>query len=185
VFTFDLDAERAAQSSEEHVFSKAPRIDIYQGAASAHVDTVNAEVAMKILLAVDGSAFTDRVLDFVLTKGHWPGSENEFVVFHCVPPWPHRAAAFEKLDVVTRYYQEDAESVLEPVRRVIESSGVHAIYRHTVGAAAHAISEMAQREGFDLVVMGSHGHGALANVVLGSVTTAVLALCKTPVLVIR
>ena len=140
---------------------------------------------MKILLAIDGSEFTSRMLDFVLTKSHWPGPENEFVVLHCVPQWPHRSAAFETLDVVTRYYQEDAESVLAPVRRVIESSGFHAIYRHTVGAAAHAISAMAQREGFDLVVMGSHGQGALANVVLGSVTTAVLARCKTPVLVVR
>lgn len=128
---------------------------------------------MKLLLAVDGSEFTDRMLDFVLSKSHWPGPENEFVVFNCVPPWPHRAAAFEALDVVTRYYQEDAESVLEPIRRVIESSGIHVSYRHAVGAAAHAISGMAQREGFDVVVMGSHGHGGLANVVLGSVTTAV------------
>ena len=140
---------------------------------------------MKILLAVDGSEFTNRMLDFVTTKSHWPGPDNEFVVFHCVPPWPHRAAAFEKLDVVTSYYREDAESVLEPVRRVIELSGLHATYRHIVGGAARAISEMAQREGFDLVVIGSHGQGAMANIVLGSVTTAVLALCKTPVLVIR
>ncbi len=140
---------------------------------------------MKILLAIDGSEFTHRMLDFVLTKSHWTGPENEFVVFHCVPPWPHRAAAFEKLDVVARYYEEDAESVLERVRRAIEASGIRATYRHSVGGAAHAISEMAQREGFDLVAMGSHGQGALANVVLGSVTTAVLALCKTPVLVVR
>jgi nucleotide-binding universal stress UspA family protein len=38
---------------------------------------------------------------------------------------------------------------------------------------------------FDLLVLGSHGHEALANVVLGSVATKVLALCTTPVLLIR
>lgn len=140
---------------------------------------------MKILLAVDGSEFTNRMLDFVLMKGPWLGSKNEFVVFHCVPPWPHRAAAFERLDVVERYYREDAESVLEPVRTVLEARGIDATYRHSVGGAAHAIAEMAEREGIDLVVMGSHGRGVLANVVLGSVTTAVLALCTKPVLVIR
>jgi nucleotide-binding universal stress UspA family protein len=139
---------------------------------------------MKIMLAVDGSAFTDRMLDFMLTT-HWPGPENEFLVFHCVAALPHRAAAFEKHAVVARYYQEDAESVLEPVRRVIAARGIEAAYRHSVGAAARAISEVAQQEGFDLVMMGSHGRGALANVMLGSVTTSVLALCKAPVLVIR
>ena len=51
--------------------------------------------------------------------------------------------------------------------------------------AAQAIANKATREGFDLVVMGSHGHGALAHIVLGSVATQVLALCKVPVLLIR
>jgi len=140
---------------------------------------------MKILLAVDGSAFTHRLLDFVLTHDPWGAPANEFVVFHCVPPWPHRAAAFEPLDVVERYYAEDAESVLGGVRSVMQARGVHAGYRHTVGVAAHAIADLARQEGFDLVLMGSHGKGALARVVLGSVTTAVLALCRTPVLVVR
>jgi len=38
---------------------------------------------------------------------------------------------------------------------------------------------------FDLVVMGSHGHGALVNLVVGSVATEVLASCKVPVLIVR
>ena len=33
--------------------------------------------------------------------------------------------------------------------------------------------------------MGSHGHGTLANLVLGSVATKVMALCSTPVLLVR
>jgi nucleotide-binding universal stress UspA family protein len=33
--------------------------------------------------------------------------------------------------------------------------------------------------------MGSHGHGTMANLVLGSVATRVLAACKTPVLLVR
>jgi nucleotide-binding universal stress UspA family protein len=33
--------------------------------------------------------------------------------------------------------------------------------------------------------MGSHGRGALGNLVVGSVTTKVLASCKVPVLIVR
>jgi nucleotide-binding universal stress UspA family protein len=36
-----------------------------------------------------------------------------------------------------------------------------------------------------MIVMGSHGHGALSGLVLGSVVTKVLAACKVPVLVVR
>ena len=33
--------------------------------------------------------------------------------------------------------------------------------------------------------MGSHGHGALGNLIIGSVATKVLASCKVPVLLVR
>ena len=36
-----------------------------------------------------------------------------------------------------------------------------------------------------MIVMGSHGHGALINLVVGSVATEVLAACKLPVLIVR
>jgi nucleotide-binding universal stress UspA family protein len=44
---------------------------------------------------------------------------------------------------------------------------------------------MAKGDKFDLIVMGSHGHGALAGLLMGSVATKVLALSKTPVLLVR
>jgi nucleotide-binding universal stress UspA family protein len=33
--------------------------------------------------------------------------------------------------------------------------------------------------------MGSHGHGSLGKLVMGSVTTKVMAHCQTPVLLVR
>jgi nucleotide-binding universal stress UspA family protein len=33
--------------------------------------------------------------------------------------------------------------------------------------------------------MGSHGHGALGNLVMGSVATQVLANCQVPLLLVR
>ena len=47
------------------------------------------------------------------------------------------------------------------------------------------IAKLAEDGRFDMVVMGSHGHGAWANLVMGSVTTQVLANCKVPVLIVR
>ncbi len=44
---------------------------------------------------------------------------------------------------------------------------------------------LAEKGKFDLLMMGSHGHGVLGNLVMGSVTTKVMAHCDTPVLVIR
>lgn len=35
------------------------------------------------------------------------------------------------------------------------------------------------------VILGTHGHGAIAGLVMGSVATKVVSLCSTPVLLIR
>ena len=50
---------------------------------------------------------------------------------------------------------------------------------------ADAIAKLADGGGFDLLMMGSHGHGNLVNLVMGSVATQVLASCKVPVLLVR
>ena len=43
----------------------------------------------------------------------------------------------------------------------------------------------AEKGKFDLLVMGSHGHGTLTNLVLGSMATKVIAHCGVPVLLVR
>ena len=53
------------------------------------------------------------------------------------------------------------------------------------GHVGDRIADFATSGKFDLVVMGSHGDSSIANVVMGSVASRVLARCKTPVLLIR
>ncbi|MEG0946729.1 MAG: universal stress protein, partial [Comamonas sp.] len=40
-------------------------------------------------------------------------------------------------------------------------------------------------EKFDLIIMGTHGHGSLGKLVMGSVSTKVLANCSVPVMLVR
>jgi nucleotide-binding universal stress UspA family protein len=54
-----------------------------------------------------------------------------------------------------------------------------------VGHAGEIISKTADSGKFDLVVMGSHGHGSFGNLIMGSVATQVLANCKVPLLLVR
>ena len=106
-------------------------------------------------------------------------------MFTVVLAVPHRAAALAGPKLTHAYYQDDAELALRPVREAFAANASQVDYSWEIGHPAEAIAAKATREGFDLVVMGSHGHGTLANVVLGSVATKVLARCKVPVLMIR
>ncbi|WP_137860581.1 universal stress protein [Variovorax sp. 3P27G3] len=140
---------------------------------------------MKILLAVDGSDYTTRMLSYLAGHKEWADAGHAFTVFHVVLPVPHRAAAFAGPDIVHGYYEDDARVVLEPVRAMLDKSGIEARFEHRIGHPAAEIASLAQRGEFDLVIMGSRGHGALANLVLGSVATKVLATCTVPVLLVR
>jgi nucleotide-binding universal stress UspA family protein len=53
-----------------------------------------------------------------------------------------------------------------------------------VGVAA-GIVQTAEAEGADLIVLGSHGRSGIARLMLGSVSTKVVAESKVPVLVTR
>ena len=140
---------------------------------------------MKILLAVDGSEYTARMLDYLGAHKEWSNAGHAFTVFHAVLPVPHRAAAFAGPDLVRTYYDDDAREVLEPVRAVLAARGIEAAFAHKVGHPADEISAFAEHGKFDLVIMGSRGHGALTNLVLGSVAMKVLARCTVPVLLVR
>ena len=56
--------------------------------------------------------------------------------------------------------------------------------RSQAGNAAHAIAEIAQRQGTDLIVVGTRGRTALAGLLLGGVTQRLLHIAPCPVLAV-
>lgn len=140
---------------------------------------------MKILLAVDGSHVTKRMLSYLAAHDELLGAGHEYTVLTVIAPVPTYAAEFLEQKTLEGYYLERSELVFHPIRSFADQKGWRVRTEHCAGHAAEAIASMAEREHFDLVVMGAHGHSSLANVVLGSVATGVLARCKTPVLLIR
>jgi nucleotide-binding universal stress UspA family protein len=54
-----------------------------------------------------------------------------------------------------------------------------------VGSPVEVILHHADKGGFDMLVMGSHGAGVLAGAMMGSTARRVVRRCKKPALVIR
>lgn len=139
---------------------------------------------MKILIAVDGSEQTQRMLAY-LAQHQLFAAGNTYTVLTVVPELPKRAASYVSSDVVKGYYQEEADKVLEPVRAFFAQKGVSAQFEFKMGHPAHEIAQAAEKGGYDLLALGSHGHGALGNLIMGSVATKVVSQCKVPVLLLR
>ena len=140
---------------------------------------------MKILLPVDGSDYTKRMLGYVAAHDELFGAAHEYTVFTAVAPISAYATRFLDSQTLADYYREQADSVLRPVRKFVEQHQWKVAIAHEAGHAAEAIASLAAQLQPDLIVMGTHGHTALGNVVLGSVATGVLARCKVPVLLVR
>ncbi len=140
---------------------------------------------MKILLAVDGSEFTKKMLAYLATHEELFGASNKYTLITVQPQLPARARAAVGKEVVEAYQREEAEKVLAPVSAFLTRHGIDAKSITKIGHAGEIISKAAESGKFDLLVMGSHGHGTLGNLVMGSVATQVLAHCKVPVLLVR
>jgi nucleotide-binding universal stress UspA family protein len=140
---------------------------------------------MKILLAVDGSPFTKRMLAYLTVHDEWLGAQHQYTAVYAVPAVPPRAAAVLAKDVLKAHYDDEVEKVFKPIRQFFARRGIDGTYIGKVGHAADTIVSVAKKGDYDLLVMGSHGQSSLAGLVMGSVATKVLAGCSTPVLLVR
>ncbi|GAB1385261.1 universal stress protein [Melaminivora sp.] len=140
---------------------------------------------MNILLAVDGSPYTKKMLAYLAAHEEMLGTDHTYTALTVQPQLPPRARAALGKAVVERYYQEEGEKVLASVTKFLARHNVNAKVMIKVGAAGEMIAKVAESGKFDLVVMGTHGHGALGKLVMGSVSTQVLAKCDVPVLLVR
>lgn len=140
---------------------------------------------MKILLAVDGSAYTQKMLSYLVSHAELLAPTHEYTAVTVQSALPPRARSALSKDVIDQYYQEESEKVLAPVVDFLAQHGVKAAGVAHVGPAGETIAKLAEAGQFDLLVMGTHGHGALGKLVMGSVSTQVLAHSTVPVLLVR
>jgi nucleotide-binding universal stress UspA family protein len=140
---------------------------------------------MKILIPVDGSKYSRTAVDFVASRSTLVGSAPDVEVLNVQMAIPSRATRVVGSDVVASYYTDEAEKVLKPARTRLQKAGIEPTVRFAIGNPAEQISKAAGDDKVDLLVMGAHGHSALRGLLVGSVTNAVLAQTKVPILILR
>lgn len=140
---------------------------------------------MRILVPVDGSKHSRIALDFIASRSALIGGDPQVDVLNVQLPVPVRAAQLVGKAHVRSYYTEEADKVLRPVQARLRKAGVAATARYVVGHPSDEITAAAAKGKTDLIVMGSHGRSALKGLLLGSVTNAVLAQSRVPVLILR
>jgi nucleotide-binding universal stress UspA family protein len=139
----------------------------------------------KILIATDGSPSALRAIELGLELAEDEGAEPIFV--HVAPSkdvLPVAGIGMVPVSVPHELAEADRASLVEAVE-LAEERGLDAATRLLTGDPAHEIVAFADVVDADLIVVGSHGHGAIAGALLGSVSRGVLKGTTRPVLIVR
>jgi nucleotide-binding universal stress UspA family protein len=140
---------------------------------------------MKILLAVDGSPYTKKMLAYLSAHDELFSTKHQYCLFNVQPAIPSRVQRVIGKENIKKYYAEEAEKVLAPAMKFLLRHGLQVKGDWKVGHASAQITQACADGAVDLLVMGSHGHGVLVNMVMGSVATQVIASSRVPVLLVR
>ncbi len=146
---------------------------------------------MKVLLAVDGSAYSEAVLSEVALRP-WPiGSEFRIFTAYELPLMPVPEAWAISANYSGRLgdaVRDQAQAISEQAWTKLTSAlGTSFTVTRTVvaGSAKSAILEEAESWEADLILVGSHGSSAWERFFLGSVSQAVVSHAKCSVEVVR
>ena len=140
---------------------------------------------MKILVPYDGSSYSTNSLEFVASRATLLGNEPEIRLLVVLEPLPSRAATLLAPDGVKAYFDDAAEKILKPARKLLKKHHIVAEERVVQGDPAEVIAKEADGFKADLIIMGSRGRTAFEGLFMGSVTTGVLARTKHPILMLR
>jgi nucleotide-binding universal stress UspA family protein len=134
-----------------------------------------------ILVPVDFSDVTPRLVEAATSIASATG--GHIVLLNVMSP-PHLAVrgAGETAGIVNDVKKHYLH--LNELHHEIEKSGVSVTIDQPQGSPVETILKVSERESADMIVMGSHGHGALFELLAGSVTSGVLRSAKCPVLVV-
>lgn len=139
----------------------------------------------KALVPVDGSPNSDRAVRHVITlAGTCPSMD---VLLINVQP--------EIDDVLVRRFlkKEEIEAMLESkggdalqsARALLDAAGIRHTPQVLIGPVAETVARAALEHNCDGIVMGTRGLGAVAGILLGSVTSRVVHLADMPVTLVK
>lgn len=142
---------------------------------------------MKILIGLDASTHSERVLDFV-ARMRWPAGSRVIVISVLQPVPSAVTGVYEATALPTdgmEGMRQQLEEVVARAEGALREVGFSTEGRVVAGEPRQALIQAAESERADLIVVGSHGRSGLAKMMLGSVSSHVVTHAPCSVLVVK
>ena len=142
---------------------------------------------MKILLAVDGSKHSLKAVKSLIEHADWYREKPavELVNVHLPVPRIRGMNAVVGAGQVRRYYDREGKAALSKARKLLDAARIKYSARILVGPVAETIVRQARLTRCDLIMMGTRGMSAAANLLLGSCANRVVSVSPVPVLLVK
>ncbi|KAL3510767.1 hypothetical protein ACH5RR_030168 [Cinchona calisaya] len=143
----------------------------------------------RVMVAIDEHEGSFYALEWAVKNLHESILNSHLVVFTAQPSSEYSYIHAMEPRELRREVQEDqkktAISLLENAREICNKHGITPEVVTEVGDPKDAIREAVERLNIQLLVIGSHGRGALKRAFLGSVSNYCVHNVKCPVLVVK
>jgi nucleotide-binding universal stress UspA family protein len=138
-----------------------------------------------VLVPLDGSSFGEHALPLAVAVARKAGAKLHIAHVHIEPP-PAVIAGVAVLSSADADTRKDEVVYLEGVRRRLAEAGTVNVETGLLeGNIASALADYAGRVQADLIVMSTHGRGALIQFFLGSIADDVVRAIPRPILLVR
>ncbi len=140
---------------------------------------------MKILLAADGSKYTQKSLEFIVKHLKLLDAHAELLVMHVQMPLPTGFNVIMGFDKALELHASQAEKIFAPVKEFLERNAVKYRCISAIGPVVKEIVDAANKEQVDLILMGTHGRDLVGRALMGSVAQRVIAASDLPALLVK
>ncbi len=135
-----------------------------------------------ILVPYDDSAFSRAALGRACDIAQADGSLVS--VLYAIPRY-EEMVGFLKTEGIRARLDEEAARIVDGALRYAAGRGLTIATVVADGPAADRVVESVRKSGFELIVMGSHGHRGMERALLGSTAERVILNASCPVLVVK
>jgi len=138
-----------------------------------------------ILTPIDFSGVSDGVIREAVALAR--ALDGRMVVLTVIEPpviTSEYAPMVENFAAITAAGEEAATTRLRQIVRQLEAKSIPHTTMRLLGAPVVHIVEQAKKLSADYIVMGSHGHGAVYDLLVGTTTHGVLMRATCPVVIV-
>ena len=135
----------------------------------------------KILVPLDGSSNSFRGLDVAIHMAR----ESHATITGLYVAGIVKPRTNDPITPLEKILLNNAQKIMKKAKLKAAKKGIMFFDRVTYGDDGKRIVEVADKQNFDLIVIGSRGMGAAKEIFLGSTSNYVLHKSKKPVLIVK